>query len=145
MPTSPESFQELMVSLTRAFGWHRPAETPCGCRVPISEAHALLELSRESPLAQKDLAAALNLRKSTVSRVISNLLERGWVERVRNSRDGRVWDVSLTSAGEAAAADLARARQVKMEGILARVPEEERVSLMNSLTTLIGAIDEADN
>ena len=105
-----------MVSLTRAFGWPRPAETPCGSPVPISEAHALLELSRGSALTQKQLAIALNLRKSSVSRVTSNLMKRGWIEKKRNGEDGRAWDVSLTSAGKEAAASLARARQLENGG-----------------------------
>jgi len=38
--------QERMIGLIRAFGLHRPDETPCGQPVAVAEAHALLELSR---------------------------------------------------------------------------------------------------
>ena len=51
-------------------GWHRPDTTPCGRPVPIAEAHALLELSRTDRLTQQELAASLNLQKSTVSRIV---------------------------------------------------------------------------
>lgn len=67
MATSIE-LQERMIDLIRAFGLHRPDEVPCGQPVAVAEAHALLELSREEPLLQKDLAAKLRLEKSTVSR-----------------------------------------------------------------------------
>lgn len=142
MSSDAESFQALMVELTRAFGWHRPSETPCGKPVPISEAHALLELSRNGNLTQGQLADALKLRKSTISRMVGKLRDRGWVERVRNPEDGRSWRLVLTPAGARTADTLARARETKMNGILQRVPEPDRVALLNSLSTLIGAIHE---
>lgn len=133
-----------MVALTRAFGWHRPSSTPCGKSVPIGEAHALLELSNAPALTQQELAERVNLRKSTVSRLISNLEGRGWVERTRNSDDGRAWDVFLTASGRKAANDLAVARTARMEGILAAIPAGERQSVLASLQTLIEAIHEHD-
>ncbi len=144
MSKSGESFQELLVELTRAFGWHRPAETPCGRPVPVSEAHALLELSRGEPLTHKELGIQLKLRKSSVSHVVANLLGRGWVERSRNKDDGRAMDVSLTPSGREAARSLAEARQGKMQGILSRIPANERSAVMDSLHTLIGAMHETD-
>lgn len=145
MAQSSESFQALMVELTRAFGWHRPTETPCGQPVPISEAHALLELSKAQSLTQKQLGAALKLRKSSVSRLVSNLQQRGWIERSRNPQDGRALDVRLTPGGVGAARNLAFARQRKMEGILTKIPAGERSMVMRSLETLIGAIHENDS
>lgn len=137
-------FQERLVALTRAFGWHRPGETPCGKAVPIAEAHALLELSREARLNQQELAARLNLRKSTVSRLVSRLHQRGWIDRRKNPDDRRAFDVTLTSAGAGAAADLAVARGTKMSGVLSKIPLSERAVVLGALETLIEAIHEAD-
>ena len=133
-----------MVALTRAFGWHRPGTTPCGKQVPIAEAHALLELSKADSLSQQQLAQAINLRKSTVSRLVANLEQRGWIRRERNEDDGRVHDVRLTARGQQAAADLAAARQTKMAGVLAEIPEDERGAVMSALRTLIEAIHASD-
>jgi len=141
-PYNPDSadLQEHMVELTRAFGWHRPGSTPCGQPVPIAEAHALLELSKSPGITQRDLAAVLNLRKSTVSRVVSNLEKRKWVVRARSESDGRAVEVSLTDDGTKAAAELAAARQAKMVGILDRIPEADRATVLDALRTLIEAI-----
>ena len=133
-----------MVALTRAFGWHRPSTTPCGKPVPIAEAHALLELSKVESLTQRQLAHSLNLRKSTVSRLVSNLEQRGWILRARNGEDGRARDVRLTAQGEEIAADLAVARQTKMAGVLGKIPEDRRAAVIDSLRTLIEAIREND-
>ncbi len=137
-------FQERMVVLTRAFGWHRPGETPCGRSVPIAEAHALLELSRTPRLTQQELAERLNLQKSTVSRLVSNLHERGWIHRHRCERDRRAYELSLSDSGTAAAADLAEARGKKMAGVLSQVPPSQRGHVLAALDTLIEAIHESD-
>lgn len=130
--------------LTRAFGWHRPGETPCGRSVPIAEAHALLELSRSPHLTQQELADRLTLQKSTVSRLVSHLDRRGWILRRRSEQDRRAFEVSLTEAGTNAAADLAEARGAKMAGVLSRVPDSERGAVLAALKTLIEAIHESE-
>jgi DNA-binding MarR family transcriptional regulator len=142
--SEPSAFQAHMVELTRAFGWHRPGSTPCGQPVPIAEAHALLELSKTPGLTQRELSAALNLRKSTVSRLVTNLERRGWIARRRSEEDGRAVDVSLTSEGAEAAAALAAARGARMSGILERIPESDRAEVMRTLQTLIEAIHESN-
>ncbi len=71
------TLQERMISVIRAFGLHRPDQTPCGRPVSVAEAHALMELTREAPLLQKDLASRLRLEKSTVSRLVGAMERRG--------------------------------------------------------------------
>ncbi len=142
---SETAFQEQMVALTRAFGWHRPTHTPCGQPVSIAEAHALLELSRVRSMTQQELADKINLQKSTVSRLVSGLEARDWIARRRNGDDGRARDVFLTPTGEGAAADLASARRKKMDGILDRIPLERRGALADSLQLLIEAIHESND
>lgn len=138
-----DSFQDQLVKLVRAFGWHRPTTTPCGHPVPIAEAHALLELSRCGSITQRELALRINLQKSTVSRIVSNLEGQGWIVRRRSDVDGRARDVILTTAGTLVAGELASARQAKMDGILTRIPEEQREAVRESLDTLIVAMQES--
>ncbi len=135
--------QERMIALIRAFGLHKPDETPCGEPVSVAEAHALMELSREDgPLVQKELAARLRLEKSTVSRLVGMLEERGWVGRCRSPKDGRALEVSLTEAGRKAAAEIAGARRAKFARVLEAIPEEERASVLEAMKTLEEAMNE---
>lgn len=39
------TFQEQMIGLMRAFGLHKPDQTPCGQPVAVAEAHALMVLT----------------------------------------------------------------------------------------------------
>ncbi len=135
------TLQERIVSLIRSFGLHRPDRTPCGQQVPVAEAHALMELARETPLLQKDLlqkdlASRLRLEKSTVSRLVGAMEGRGWVERTRSPRDGRAMELRLTDAGLKVAQDLAEARRAKFSRILEAIPEEERASVVRALDIL---------
>lgn len=138
-----QQFQATMVALVRAFGWHRPMSTPCGKPVPIAEAHAMMELEKQPTLTQQQLIKQINLSKSTVSRLVSNLVKRGWVERTPNTIDRRVSDLKLTSAGRQAAAELAQAREKKMAKILAEVSAEIRPQLIENLILLLGAIHDS--
>lgn len=89
---------------------HRSApRPPAGGRV-ISDAHALLEIGRVDAISQAELGARLRLEKSTVSRPVRFLEERGWVARQRSAVDGRVDELSLTKEGSKVTRDLARAR-----------------------------------
>jgi len=129
-----------MVRFVRAFGLHQPDETPCGEPVPVSEAHALMELAQAESLGQLELAGRLGLTKSTVSRLVGKLLERGWVERARDDADARAVRLRLTGAGRTAAGQLDEARAAKFAALLAAIPEGERGTVLRSLDILAEAL-----
>ena len=133
--------QERMIGLIRAFGLHKPDETPCGQPVAVAEAHTLMELTREEPLLQKDLVFRLRLEKSTVSRLVKMLEGRGWIERTRSPHDGRAMELRLTEAGKRTASTLAEVRREKFARILEAIPEEKRAPVMQ----VLGVLEEAMN
>jgi DNA-binding MarR family transcriptional regulator len=139
--TEAAALQQQMVALVRAFGLHQPDQTPCGQPVPVAEAHALQELARAEPLAQRELAAWLRLEKSTVSRLVAQLEGKGWIVRDRSSADARVLLLRLTAAGHKVAEQLAAARQARFAALLAAIPEAQRAEVVAALATLVGAID----
>jgi len=143
-PAAEVDLQERMISLIRAFGLHKPDETPCGRPVSVAEAHALMELSRAETLVQKDLASRLRLEKSTVSRLVGLLEGRGWVERSRSPQDGRAVQLRLTGAGRRTAEGIAEARRVKFARVLEAIPERERESVLESMRILEEAMRESE-
>jgi DNA-binding MarR family transcriptional regulator len=132
-----------MVALVRSFGLHRPDETPCGEPVPVAEAHALMDLAADGPLNHGDLAVRLRLEKSTVSRLVRQLERRKWIKRSPAAHDRRVVQIQLTPRGEAAAQRLADARQSKFDGLLAALPRQKRSSILEAMSTLVSAMDDA--
>lgn len=135
------ALQEQMIALIRALGLHQPDRTPCGKPVSVAEAHALLELSRHAPLAQRDLAVWLRLEKSTVSRLVTQLVAQGWVQRAPSSSDGRVLLLSLTPEGQRIAGDLAAARRARFARLLQAIPAARRDEIAGALGLLVEAID----
>jgi DNA-binding MarR family transcriptional regulator len=137
-------FQEQLVALVRACGLHNPDRTPCGQPVPISEAHALMEIGRGEPISQTELGSRLHLEKSTVSRLVRILEQRGWISRERSLRDGRVDELCLTSEGTEVERDLGRARAQRLATVCARIPEDERPGVFRSIEILVEALRVTD-
>ncbi len=149
MPSEPtihvtdQALQEQIVAFIRAFGLHRPEQTPCGEPVSVAEAHALLELSYGSLLSQNALAHRLQLEKSTVSRLVGILERKGWITRARSAHDGRAIELRLTDAGNGVAAQLAQARQAKFAQLLSALPESQRPMVIEALGMLVEALHES--
>jgi DNA-binding MarR family transcriptional regulator len=147
-PTAPPELedelllQQRLVGFVRAFGLHRPDETPCGAPVPVSEAHAVSVLVEHGPLSQTDLARHLTLRKSTVSRLVDQVVDRGWARRRPSPTDARRRLVELTPAGREAATTLGHARAERIGRLLARVPAGDRAAVLAALDLLIEAARE---
>jgi DNA-binding MarR family transcriptional regulator len=134
--------QDAVGRFVRAFGLHQPDQTPCGRPIPVSEAHALGELARDGALRQSELTQRLRLEKSTTSRLVTQLINRGWAERTPAPDDGRGVLVQLTPAGRNAAGQLAEARAARFSSILDRLPENERAGVLHALEILTEAMDE---
>jgi len=126
----------------RDFGLHQPDRTPCGQPLPVSEAHAMVEIAREGRLRQVELTRRLRLEKSTVSRLVTILERRGWVRRQAAGDDGRGILLELTEAGHTAAARQADARRDRLTALLARIPDDQRAAVVLALQTLAEAADE---
>jgi DNA-binding MarR family transcriptional regulator len=138
-----ERFADAVVAFVRGFGLHRPERTPCGFDAGVGEAHALAELS-DGPLRQLDLVERLGLAKSTVSRMVGGLVDRGWAERHGVDDDGRGVTVALTPAGRDAAARLRAARTRRMQSLLDAVPADRRGDVVEVLELLEEAARASD-
>lgn len=140
-----DALQRRLVAFVRAFGLHKGDETPCGVPIPVSEAHALTALADAGTggLRQTDLARELGLTKSTVSRLVDQLVDRGWAERRAGEADGRVRSIVLTPGGSGMAAQVAAARADRLSRLLDRVPPGERGAVLAALQALVEAADEA--
>ncbi|MEV4541242.1 MarR family winged helix-turn-helix transcriptional regulator [Micromonospora echinaurantiaca] len=134
-----DAAQEALMRFVRNFGLHQPDRTPCGQPLPVSEAHAMVEIARDGQLRQVELARRLRLEKSTVSRLVANLVNRGWVHRGPADGDGRGVLLVLTDAGATAAARQADARRDRLTALLDRIPDHERAAVVRALQALAEA------
>jgi DNA-binding MarR family transcriptional regulator len=77
-----------------------------------------------------------------VSRLVSQLASRGWVERMPAPGDGRGVLLRLTEAGHRAAEQLAAARRERFARLLNAIPADERAGVLHALDVLVEATDE---
>jgi DNA-binding MarR family transcriptional regulator len=66
-----------------------------------TQVSALATVARDGPLRLGDLAAAERIAPSTLTRLVSALEERGYLERAAVPGDARAWLVSVTESGTA--------------------------------------------
>lgn len=139
--TEVDALQRRLVAFVRAFGLHKGDETPCGVPIPVSEAHALTALADAGAggRSQTDLGRELGLTKSTVSRLVDQLVGRGWAARQAGQSDGRVRAVVLTAEGTQVAARVGAARADRLATLLERIPAAERPAVLAALETLVEA------
>jgi DNA-binding MarR family transcriptional regulator len=104
--------------------------------VAVAEAHTLMDLAAFGPVRQGELAARLQLAKSTVSRLVRQMEAHGWLQRNADRHDGRAVLIRLTRQGRERATELARARQEKFARLLAAIPEDKRSMVVEAISIL---------
>jgi len=133
-------FQEQLMQFVRGLGLHRSDATPCGFPVSLAEACALVALRHEEPLSQRELVRALNLEKSTVSRMVVELIDRGWVVRERDVSDARVQLMRRTPAGITASDAIVQARNHRFGELLAQIDPTRRQQVVDAMIVLAEAV-----
>jgi MarR family 2-MHQ and catechol resistance regulon transcriptional repressor len=108
-----------------------------GCYgVTVSGAHALEALSTLGPLSLNALAAELFVDKSTASRVVGCLEDRGWVRRAPDASDGRAIRVEVTAAGAALQAQLHEDAVWEVQALLGGFDPAARAEMLGFLRRL---------
>lgn len=75
-------------------------QSHAGTDLSLSAVHALIEVGSETTLTAKELGLRLRLEKSTISRLVKGLTDRGELMSSRSPTDGRAQILSLTGQGE---------------------------------------------
>lgn len=98
--------------MVRELGFMQPtlAETD----LPPSAVHAIIELGNQGPMTANRLGQILLLEKSTISRLLARLLERGLIEERPSETDGRAKVLSLTAQGHGLLGDINRFANLKV-------------------------------
>ncbi len=94
------AIHEAVQGLVRLYR-HRDRDRICCHDISVTQCHALEYLAEEGPGSQNELAHALLLDKSTVSRVVATLEEKGYLVRRQDPGDRRRHEVDITPDGRA--------------------------------------------
>ncbi|HZC06292.1 MAG TPA: MarR family transcriptional regulator [Ktedonobacterales bacterium] len=134
--------QQQIQTFVRLFGLLEQEHTPCQYPLSPSQAHAMQTLAQQERLSLHQLAEQLHLEKSTVSRLVTTLVERGWVERSTNLHNRREVRLQLTAAGRAIADEVRHSASVRYQAIWQRLSDPQRAQVVDSLAILNAVLRE---
>lgn len=143
--SGPDLLRQQVQRFVREFGLLADDRTPCGAPLSPREAHALMiVLERErlaDPPRQNDLAAAMGIDKSNVTRLVQRLRRDGRMQQLPSEDDGRARILRLTQKGRRLAETIERTSRARFETLLARIPADAHGLVLSALGLLNDAID----
>ena len=104
--------------------------------VTLPQHRALIVLASRGPQRPTELADALSVHPSTVTRLCDRLVARGLVRRTESTANRREVLVRLTPKGRRVVDAVTKRRRVEIAGIVARIPERDRATLVRALNAL---------
>ncbi|MDB5551528.1 MAG: transcriptional regulator, MarR family with acetyltransferase [Rhizobium sp.] len=132
------SVRDASRKMVRELGFMQPtlAETD----LSPSAVHALIEIGDRSEMTANQLGQVLLLEKSTVSRMVSRLVERGLLVEATSRTDGRAKILSLTDAGRMLLGDIDRFANQKVGRALHTMNAQSRSQAVGGLSAYATAL-----
>jgi len=109
----------------------------------LAEARVLYELAHRTEATAAGLSRRLSMDKAHLSRLLARLRTRGLVASVVSPTHTKHRLLSLTQAGEAAAAALERKAEAHMEDLLAPLDARAKQCLIEAMETVRGVLSVA--
>ena len=132
-------FRRDLRSLERHVELALISQTEC-CGVTPAQCHLLLEVEEEGEASVGELASALELDASTLSRTVDGLVKTGLLERREDPENRRRQLVCLSAAGRAKTDFINSVCDRYYEGLLAALPEEEAGVILKALPLIVLAL-----
>jgi DNA-binding MarR family transcriptional regulator len=133
--TADEAVLQFMMALGRRFR-HRQA----GDLVDPAQAGLLYTLKCRGAMRLGDIADAMKLDASTVSRHVQQLSDKGFLQRDPDPEDARARIIDISPEGRAALKSSFEQRRAFVTEALAGWSERDRTSLRNHLIRLTTAL-----
>lgn len=114
---------------------------PAGLNHTVWMALLLIYSRPEQRVSPSCLASALNFSRTNATRVVDELVERGWVSRQSCFDDRRKTELELTDAGVALIAGLIPDQRQRMRALWEDFSADERDTLERLLRKLLTRLD----
>jgi DNA-binding MarR family transcriptional regulator len=113
-----------------------------GDEVTLPQYRALVVLAARGPQGTAELAAALAVTPSTVTRLCDRLVRKGLVRRNRQAGDRRAVRIALTGAGRDLVAEVTRRRRAELARLLGVLPPDQHEPVIAALRAFAAAAGE---
>ena len=115
-----------------------------GFEVNYTQFRLMRALAGVESFSTRELASIMEHDAGAMSRLLDRLVEKGYVERRRNSADRRATEVSLTGAGRAAWEAMQGCRSRFNKELLEVLDDKERSQLSSLLYRVLDHLDQQD-
>ena len=112
------------------------SQTGC-CGVTVAQCHLLLEVEQRGETSVTELASALELDKSTLSRAVDGLHRVGLLQRQTDPESRRQQVIRLTERGKAKTGSINMLCDRFYSSLFDSIPDRKRQAVMDSIA-LIG-------
>ena len=137
--SSIREFRSNLRVLEREVEMSMSSEAGC-CGVTFAQCHLLLEVERRVRTSVTELAAALELDKSTLSRTVDAAVRAGLVDRAVDPQNRRQQVLSLTEAGQRIADQVNRLCDDSYTRLFDFIPTGKRALVMEAAELLAQAM-----
>ncbi|HET9718494.1 MAG TPA: MarR family winged helix-turn-helix transcriptional regulator [Solirubrobacteraceae bacterium] len=134
--TELEAAQRLRQTIARLYRRLRVTDASADAGLTPARTSALLHVDRRGPLRLSELAEAEGLNPTMLSRMVTDLVDAGLLERSSDPGDRRAAWVRATAAGADLARRMRSERTQAVLNALDRLPASERRSLLEALPAL---------
>jgi MarR family transcriptional regulator, 2-MHQ and catechol-resistance regulon repressor len=133
-------FHHEMVELIKKYQFRDRNQMTC-CGVSVSQCYVLEGLHRFGPQTMNELAGRMYLSVSTLTRVVDQIVAKGYATRKEDERDRRVRRVQLTGKGKGVYQKAWTGIFGSEKTILSSFPTDRRERVVDLLRKLNQAVD----
>jgi DNA-binding MarR family transcriptional regulator len=109
--------------------------------LPDAELRCLMLFGDERYLTPKGIAQKMNVVKSRISIIITGLIKKGLIQRIKDPEDSRVRLLSLTADGQKKLNNIREFMSDVHEQVLLQIPPEQRKLLLINLDLLKSSME----
>ena len=106
------------------------------CDCTYSQCHTIVEVGNCGTLSLIELAQRLNMDKSAMSRIVDDLVKKGYLRREQDTRDRRYVVIELTEVGNGVYQQIEENSFQQFSKLVSALPETERRSVISGLKAL---------
>lgn len=114
------------------------------CELTYSQCHTLIEIGTQGEVSLVDLASALGLDTSTLSRTIQSLVVLGLVVRTTNEKDRRYVKISLSKQGRKVYEETGRIYADFVARVFGLIPDKKHETVLESIGLFADAMKRAN-
>jgi len=129
---SIQRFREYTRQLECHLGNMNQADCCC-CGASQTQCFLIVEIGRKPGISVKELAEILRTDKSSISRSVEELVQKGFVERTPSKEDRRYVELRLLQKGQERFEKIEHDMYIKFKEVWDRIPVEKQEQVLEAL------------